>query len=103
MSRMISLAGQDFALRYTVNAICCLEEKMEKGLDMLMKTNFSSLRGLLWCGLMETGVTLEEAGNLLQNHLSSGGNLHQVSTAIVAALEDAGFFHLPGTQAGMRP
>lgn len=99
MKRLIQLDGREYALRYTVNAVCCLEEKMGLGLEGLMRTQLSCLRGLLWCGLMESqpGITLERAGDMLQAHLEMGGSLRAVADTLAAALEDAGFFQEPGT------
>lgn len=93
----LCLDGREYALRYSVNAVCCLEDKLGS-LETLLKTRLSCLRGLLWCGLLETekGMTLEGAGALLQRHLDAGGSLSQVSGQIAAALEEAGFFQ-PGT------
>lgn len=96
----ITLNGREYSLHFSVNSLCCLEEKMEKGLYTLMKTNLSCLRGLLWCGLMEEekGITLEDAGSLLESHLRAGGSLMAVSHALSRALEDAGFFPHPGME-----
>lgn len=105
MSRSICLGGREYALRYTVNAVCCLEEKNEKGLESLLRTQFSCLRALLWCGLMsgQPGMTMEDAGQLLQAHLDAGGSLSGVAAAIADALEDAGFFHQPGPEKDGKP
>lgn len=105
MNRKIALNGREYTLRYTVNAVCCLEEKMGAGLESLMRTQLSCLRGLLWCGLMENhpGVTLERAGEMLQAHLEQGGSLRAVADILAAALEDAGFFRQPGTGRAKEP
>ena len=60
----ITLCGREYSLRFSVNSLCCLEEKMDKGLAALLKTDLSSLRALLWCGLLEQEqhLTLEDAG-----------------------------------------
>ena len=99
MKRLIQLDGREYALRYTVNALCCLEEKIGKGLESLTGTQLTCLRGLLWCGLMEEqpGITLDRAGEILQAHLEKGGRLRTVADHLAAALEDAGFFQEPGT------
>ncbi len=90
----IALNGKSYPLRFTVNALCCLEEKTGQGLDQLQGGRISTLRGLLWCGLMEgcPAITLESAGQLLNDHLQHGGDLASVSDALAAALEDACFF-----------
>lgn len=92
----ICLNGREYALRYSVNAVCCLEDKLGS-LTELTRNPLSCLRGLLWCGLMETekGITLEDAGALLQAHLDGGSSLKQVSGQMAAALEEAGFFQPP--------
>lgn len=103
MNRVICLDGKALPLRYTVNNLCILEEICGCGMDRLLKTSFSAVRGLLWCGLIEhqPELTLTDAGNLLEKHLKQGAGLNQVAMLLSAALEDAGFFH-PG-EAGNAP
>lgn len=102
---ILTLNGKDYPLRFSVNALCCLEEKTGRSLDSLQGSQMSCLRGLLWCGLLETRpqTTLEEAGELLDAHLRSGGDLKTVSDALAAALEDACFFPRPGRSAAPSP
>ena len=94
MNRVLTLNGRDFPLRFSINALCCLEEKTGQSLSQLQSAQFSCLRGLIWCGLMEAepGLTLEAAGEMLDAHLQSGGDLQSVSDTLAAALEDACFF-----------
>ena len=100
MNGLICLCGRDYPLRFTINAVCALEEKLG-GLSGLMRTEVSALRALLWCGLLEGGekLSLTECGALLQRHLESGGNLKAVSTALANAMTDAGFFPRPAENA----
>ena len=49
----VTLNGKDYPLRFSVNALCCLEEKTGKGLSDMQSGQLSCLRGLLWCGLRE--------------------------------------------------
>ena len=100
MHRTLTLNGREYALRFSVNALCCLEEKTGKSLSDLQGSQLSCLRGLLWCALLETeaGLTLEQAGQLLDDHLKNGGSLHAVSQALAGALEDACFFPHPGKE-----
>ena len=95
MNRSITLNGREYSLRFSVNALCCLEEKTGVSLAALESRQVSCLRGLLWCGLMEScpGMTLSQAGDLLDAHLAAGGDLGQVAAQLSAALEDACFFH----------
>lgn len=90
----VTLCGRDYPLRFSVNALCCLEEKTGLSLAQLQSRHMSCLRALLWCGLLETPdkTTLEEAGELLDQHLKSGGGMESVASALAAALEDACFF-----------
>lgn len=96
MSR-IALDGREYTLRYTVNALCCLEDQADGSLEKLLGKGISGLRGLLWCGLMEEdpSLTLAKTGELLQRHLQSGGSLQSVALQVASALEDAGFFQQP--------
>ncbi|MBR1585722.1 MAG: hypothetical protein IJ662_09300 [Clostridia bacterium] len=97
----VTLNGVEYPLRFTVNALCCLEEKTGKSLDQLQGAQMSCLRGLLWCGLMEANpaMTLQDAGDLITRHLQSGGSLSALSDALAKALEDACFFQPPGPPA----
>lgn len=90
----VTLCGREYSLRFSVNALCCLEEKTGISLDGLQGSPMRCLRGLLWCGLMEScpQITPEDAGKMLDEHLRSGGSLAQVSSALALALEDACFF-----------
>lgn len=91
---IVTLNGKDYPLRFSVNALCCLEEKTGVSLDRLQGSPMRCLRGLLWCGLTESrpDMTLEDAGQLLDEHLRSGGSLQGASDALAAALSDACFF-----------
>lgn len=97
MSR-VTLCGRDYALRFPLNALCALEEKCGCGLNELLRRPLSGIRGLLWCGLMETekGLTPEDVGEMLARHLKEGGNLEAISKALAEGLEEDGFFTLPG-------
>ncbi len=94
MNRILTLNGRDYPLRFSINALCCLEEKTGLNLSRLQSAQFSCLRGLIWCGLMESekGLTLEAAGDLLEAHLRSGGEIQAVSDTLAQALGDACFF-----------
>ena len=90
----ITLNGREYPLRFSVNALCCLEEKEGVSLSELQGAPLRCLRGLLWCALMDAcpGQTIEQAGELLDAHLKGGGELSKVSADLAAALEDACFF-----------
>jgi len=94
MERYVELGGQGYRLRYTVNAMCEIEEKAGVPLDALLKNQFSAARLLLWGGLIELqpGVTRAEAGRILDRELAAGGTLDGVIAACADAMRDAGFF-----------
>ncbi len=100
----VTLNGKDYPLRFSVNALCCLEEKTGKGLSDMQSGQLSCLRGLLWCGLREhfPEYALEDAGDLIDRHLQNGGTLEDLSQALAAALEDACFFPRPAGREGER-
>ena len=99
MMHRIELAGKQYALRFTVNSVCCLEESRKTGLDALLQTSISCIRALLRCGLMEQEkMTEKEAGELLQKHLEQGGSLMEVGERLADALAAAGFFQVPGPE-----
>ena len=91
----INLNGREYPLRFSVNALCCLEEKTGVSFGQLCGRQLSCLRGLLWCGLTEAmpDLMLDEAGDMIDSHLKAGGELSVLSDQLAAALEDACFFH----------
>ena len=95
----VTLCGKEYPLHFTVNALCCLEEKTGKGLSEMQSGQMSCLRGLLWCALSQQnpGMTLEDAGNMMDRHLREGGSLASLSEQLAAALEDACLFPRPET------
>lgn len=88
--------GRRYPLRFTLNALCNLEGRMGMGLEQLLCTSLSALRGLLWCGMVEEQpeLTLEQAGWMLESHLKAGGSLEEIAFSLSAAMEEAGFFQL---------
>lgn len=95
MNGAFTVNGHTHPLHFTVNHICILEETAGKPLPMLLNSSVSSLRDLLWCGLMDENISRETAGRWMQDYLSSQGTLKELSSLLAAAMEDAGFFQLP--------
>ena len=91
----VALCGREYPLRFTVNALCSLEERTGISLDALQSRQLSCLRGLLWCGLTESqpGLSLQQAGEMIDAHLRDGGDMAALADQLAAALEDACFFH----------
>lgn len=94
MHRMLEAGGRQWPLRYTVNSVCCLEERFQKALHSLLCTDAASVRALLWCGLIhhDAALTPEDAGRILDQVLQEGRSLVDVATLCADALADAGFF-----------
>lgn len=98
MNGAFTVHGCAYPLHFTVNHICLLEETAGKPLPDLLGSSVSSLRDLLWCGLMDEHISLETAGQWMQDYLSSGGSLKALSSLLAAAMEDAGFFQPPAEE-----
>lgn len=94
MDMRIEIAGQQLRLRYTVNALCAVEERAGGSLDNLMERQFSATRLLLWGGLVERqpDLTIDQAGELISRHIRGGGTLEEIVTMCAQALSEAGFF-----------
>ena len=98
MNGAFSVNGRTYPLHFTVNHICMLEETVGKPLPSLLNSSLSSLRDLLWCGLMDERITRETAGQWMQDYLAESGSLKELSALLASAMEDAGFFQQPGKQ-----
>ena len=103
MNGTVVISGKAHFLRFTVNHLCCAEEAAVQPLHALMNGSFLGIRAILWCGLMDEKITLEEAGEMLQAYLQQGGTLKQLSEILANALCDAGFFHCPVQETGEAP
>lgn len=81
-------------LSFSVRAVCDAEKALGCSLYDLLNTSVSSLRALLFCGLLdgEDRVTLEQAGDLLAGYMKAGGSLLRLSEGFAEALDEAGFF-----------
>ena len=93
MDYCAEIGGKSVRLRYTVNAMCAVEDRAGGALDEVMEKQFTAARLLLWGGMMERqpGVTLAEAGALIDGHLAQGGTLEEVVEACAEGLRRAGF------------
>ena len=90
----IDMNGKQLALSFTVRAVCDAEKALGCSLYDLLNTSVSSVRALLFCGLLDGDkpLTLQQAGDLLEGYLKSGGSLLHLSEALAKALDEAGFF-----------
>ena len=90
----IEINKELYELEYTINSVCDLEELTGKDLgESLAAGGFASLRAMLWCGLVEhkQGLTVRDAGNLLQQYIKAGGTMESLVEKMTKAVEHAGF------------
>ena len=94
MDLRIEIGGQPVALRYTVNAMCAIEDVCAGALDGVMERQFTAARLLLWGGMLENqpDVTLAEAGRMIGMHLEKGGTLEEIVEHCAEGMRRAGFF-----------
>ena len=94
MEYHVTIGGRRLALRYTVNAMCAMEDCAGGALDAVMERQYTAARLLLWAGMLEhqPDATLMEAGGLIGAHLAGGGSLEEVVEACAEGLRAAGFF-----------
>ena len=79
----VTVAGVDYLLRYTTNAICTLEERTEERAVPLLKrfaamdTGMADLRVIVWAGLLDhqPATTLAAAGDLVDQARQDGVSL----------------------------
>lgn len=94
----LQIADEMYDLEYTVNAICDLEELSGKSLgEVLSSGQYSSVRSLLWCGLItkQPQTTVEKAGEILQAYLQTK-TTNDFILQVGMALDQAGFLRAQG-------
>jgi len=94
MNLVAEIGGRSVTLRYTVNAMCAIEDACGGALDEVIQRQFTAARLLLWGGMLDgcPGVTLAEAGELIGAHLASGGTLEEIVELCAEGMRRAGFF-----------
>jgi len=94
MDTYIEIGGKRYRLKYSVNAMCAVEEISGGSLDKLMDMQFSACRLLLWGALIayQPEITLTVAGELIGKFLKEGGTLEDIVNICAEALSEAGFF-----------
>lgn len=64
-----TVADTEYTLKYSTNAICELEERLDKGLNVIVANmeRLTTVRALLWAGLRakHPDVTIQQAGELI--------------------------------------
>ena len=94
MEYRVEIGGRPVVLRYTVNAMCTVEDRAGGALDAMMDRQFTAARLLLWGGMLDAHpeATIDEAGALIDGHIAAGGTLEQVVEFCAEGLRRAGFF-----------
>lgn len=94
MELRTEIGGRAVTLRYTVNAMCAVEDMCGGALDNVMERQFTAARLLLWGGMLEKqpDVTVKEAGGLIGEHLAMGGTLEEIVERCAEGMRRAGFF-----------
>ena len=94
MQYMAKIAGQPFALRYSMNSLCAMEDLTGGALEKMLERQFSAARLLLWGGMLENapGLTLKAAGEKIDEHIRAGGTLEEIVEECARAMECAGYF-----------
>ena len=93
MEKHIEINGREIPLRYTVNAMCAMEDRAGGALQNLMDRQFSATRLLLWGGMLhaQPELPIREVGELITEYLRQGGSLEEIVEICAQALQDAGF------------
>ena len=88
--------GKRYRLRFDVNALADVEKEANVGFGQIMKMEYSFhlVRLLLWAGLKWEihGLTVERAGNILSQFITSGGDLGWIGDKIGEAIQLSGLF-----------
>lgn len=91
---IVTINGNKYVMRYTVNSLCALEDRAGMPIAQLMDFQFSATRLLLWAGLMEEQpeLTVRDVGALIGENIARGGSLEDIMDLCANGLREAGFF-----------
>lgn len=82
----------DYTLVYSTNAICELEERLDKGLNVIVANmeRLTTVRALLWAGLRakHPDVTIEKAGEMI-DRCGMASATEAIGKALTAAFPPA--------------
>lgn len=87
--------GKQKALRLDFNAIADLEALLGMGIGSLVNeenVGFNIIRGFYWAGLKwkERGLTVEQAGNFIQNEINGGRSFEDLMVPVTEAMIASG-------------
>jgi hypothetical protein len=89
----IIINGLEYKLKYDINSISDLEDKIDKSInDLIQNIGISACRSLLWAGIKHSNkyLTLKDVGAMMNNHLKNGGDFKDLIPNIVVALKESG-------------
>jgi hypothetical protein len=93
----ISFRNDKKVLKYDINAICTIEDKLGGSfVELLTKPEqlqkISSIRILVWAGMLHNNpeLTLEQAGGIISDSLQDGDDFISISEAITQAISSCG-------------
>lgn len=84
-------------LRYDFNALADLEEKAGQGVGSLFsegRLGFNTIRLLVWAGCkwQNKNLTLEQAGQAIQDYVVSGNSMDALANTILDEIQKSGLF-----------
>ena len=93
MEYRFELGGVPVALKYTVNAMCAIEDNAPGSVADLPEKEYTAARLLLWGGMLhaQPDLTLSEAGDMIDGHIARGGSLEEVAERCLEGLRRCGF------------
>ena len=89
----LEIGDKTYEFEFTINSVCDLEERTGKGFaDLMSVEGLTSLRALIWCGLIthQKTITMAQAGDLVQEYLKNNA-IEDLTKMIGDAFEQAGF------------
>lgn len=92
---MITINGEAYEMRYSVNSLCMIEERANMPIDRLMQRQFTATRLLLWAGLCQcqSELTVWDAGEIISDYISAGGSLEVIVDMCAEGLREAGLLY----------
>lgn len=92
----VEFNGEQKQLRFDFNAMAELEDHLGKGLAAIFREDnigFRTVRAFYWAGLRwkDRGLTVERAGQLLQQKIDEGESFEGLMVPIMKALQLSGF------------
>lgn len=94
MNYVLTAAGMQIPLRFTVNSLCAMEDLAGGALEDVFDRQFTAARLLLWGGMIDgaPGTTLKYAGDVIDRHIQAGGTLEEIVEGFAEAMKRAGLF-----------